>query len=82
MDAAERNGYTGKDGPAEARRAIRSGLRNGLRSPRALPDFTTGPAPGQRQPSRRAAPAAPARPRPGRAADRAEGGPLAGHGAR
>ena len=66
MDAAERNGYTGKDGPAEARRAIRSGLRNGLRSPRALPDFTTGPAPGQRQPSRRAAPA---RPRPGRAAD-------------
>ena len=69
MDAAERNGYTGKDGPAEARRAIRSGLRNGLRSPRALPDFTTGPAPGQRQPSRRAALAAPARPRPGRAAD-------------
>ena len=56
MDAAERNGYTGKDGPAEARRAIRSGLRNGLRSPRALPDFTTGPAPGQRQPSRRPAP--------------------------
>jgi tetratricopeptide (TPR) repeat protein len=55
MDAAERNGYTGKDGPAEASRAIRSGLRNGLRSPRALPDFTTGPAPGQRQPSRRAA---------------------------
>ena len=68
MDAAERNGYTGKDGPAEARRAIRSGLRNGLRSPRALPDFTAGPASGQRQPSRRAAPAAPARPRPGRAA--------------
>ena len=66
MDAAERNGYTGKDGPAEARRAIRSGLRNGLRSPRALPDFTTGPAPGQRQPPGRAAPA---RPRPGRAAD-------------
>ena len=66
MDAAERNGYTGKDGPAEARRAIRSGLRNGLRSPRALPDFTAGPAPGQRQPSRRAVPA---RPRPGRAAD-------------
>ena len=56
MDAAERNGYTGKDGPAEARRAIRSGLRNGLRSPRALPDFTTGPAPGQRQPSRPAPP--------------------------
>ena len=66
MDAAERNGYTGKDGPAEARRAIRSGLRNGLRSPRALPDFTAGPPPGQRQPSRRAAPI---RPRPGRAAD-------------
>ena len=79
MDAAERNGYTGKDGPAEARRAIRSGLRNGLRSPRALPDFTTGPAPGQRQPSRRAAPA---RPRPGHGRGRAEGGPLAGHAAR
>ena len=79
MDAAERNGYTGKDGPAEARRAIRSGLRNGLRSPRALPDFTTGPAPGQRQPSRRAAPA---RPRPGQGRGRAEGGPLAGHAAR
>jgi hypothetical protein len=58
MDAAERNGYTGKDGPAEARRAIRSGLRNGLRSPRVLPDFTAGPAPAQRQSSRWAAPAA------------------------
>ena len=81
MDAAERNGYTGKDGPAEARRAIRSGLRNGLRSPRALPDFTTGPAPGQRQPSRPPPPPpppvrGPAGPLPG------ESGPLAGHGAR
>jgi len=63
MDAAERNGYTGKDGQAEARRAIRSGLRNGLRSPRALPDFTsTGPAPERRQPRHRTAPATAARP--------------------
>src|SRR5215471_17976555 len=61
MDAAERNGYTGKDGPAAARRAIRSGLRNGLRSPRALPDFTTTPpARHQRQlPQRPAAPGPP-----------------------
>ena len=81
MDAAERNGYTGKDGPAEARRAIRSGLRNGLRSPRALPDFTAGPAPGQRQPSRPPRPRPrPSAARPGRC--RAESGPLAGHGAR
>ena len=80
MDAAERNGYTGKDGPAEARRAIRSGLRNGLRSPRALPDFTTGPAPGQRQPSRRPPGPRPSAAQPGRG--RAESGPLAGHGAR
>ena len=41
MDAAQRNGYVDKDGEAEARRAIRSGFRNGLRRPRALPDFTT-----------------------------------------
>ena len=46
IDAAQRNGYVDKDGEAEARRAIRSGLRNGLRRPRALPDFaTTRPAP-------------------------------------
>ena len=79
MDAAERNGYTGKDGEAEARRAIRSGLRNGLRSPRALPDFTTSrPAPDrQQQPQHRPAPSGPARPQrnqaaaaPGRRADR------------
>jgi hypothetical protein len=62
MDAAERNGYTGKDGQAEARRAIRSGLRNGLRNPRALPDFTAGPAPGRRHPARRPAPSTAARP--------------------
>ena len=41
IDAAQRNGYVDKDGEAEARRAIRSGLRNGLRRPRALPDFAT-----------------------------------------
>jgi hypothetical protein len=69
MDAAERNGYTGKDGPAEARRAIRSGLQNGLRSPRALPDFTiTRPATGQQQPSRWAAAPGSARPQPGQVA--------------
>ena len=74
MDAAERNGYTGKDGPAEARRAIRSGLRNGLRHPPALPDFTRRPGP-------RPAPAIPpGRPRPSAARQgrgRAESGPLA-----
>ena len=46
VDAAQRNGYIDKDGEAEARRAIRSGFRNGLRQPRALPDFSTSrPAP-------------------------------------
>jgi Bifunctional DNA primase/polymerase, N-terminal/SNF2-related domain len=46
IDAAQRNGYVDKDGESEARRAIRSGFRNGLRSPRALPDFAaTRPAP-------------------------------------
>ena len=74
MDAAERNGYTGKDGQAEARRAIRSGLRNGLRNPRALPDFTTGPAPGQRQPPGQPAPGqVPAQPRPAGTAPRQAG---------
>jgi Protein of unknown function (DUF4031)/Bifunctional DNA primase/polymerase, N-terminal len=42
MEAAEANGYTGQHGAAAARTAIRSGLRNGLRQPRPLPDFTTG----------------------------------------
>jgi hypothetical protein len=58
MDAAERNGYTGKDGPAAARRAVRSGLANGLRNPRVLPDFTTAirQAPGRRLPLRRPVP--------------------------
>ena len=41
VDSAQRNGYVDKDGEAEARRAIRSGFRNGLRRPRALPDFAT-----------------------------------------
>ena len=45
MEAAERNGYTAKDGAAGARSAIRSGLRNGLRNPRPLPDFTASPPP-------------------------------------
>ena len=61
IDAAQHNGYVDKDGEAEARRAIRSGLRNGLRSPRALPDFTTSrpvPAP---QPRQRAAAPGPSR---------------------
>ena len=58
LDAADRNGYTGKDGQAEARRAIRSGLRNGLRSP-------AGPARLHRRPGPRRAPAIPpGRPRP------------------
>ena len=69
LDAAERNGYTGKDGQAEARRAIRSGLRNGLASPRALPDFTTPrPAPARQQRQHQPAASGPARPQPGRAA--------------
>jgi hypothetical protein len=47
VDAAQRNGYVDKDGEAEARRAIRSGFRNGLRQPRALPDFSASrPAQG------------------------------------
>ena len=52
VDAAQHNGYVDKDGEAEARRTIRSGLLNGLRRPRALPDFsasrraqTTSPRP-------------------------------------
>jgi hypothetical protein len=68
MDAAERNGYTGKDGQAQARRAIRSGLRNGLRNPRALPDFTAGPASQRRHPTRRPAPSTAARPPRGQVA--------------
>jgi hypothetical protein len=40
VDAAQRNGYVDKDGEAEARRTIRSGLLNGLHRPRALPDFS------------------------------------------
>jgi tetratricopeptide (TPR) repeat protein len=40
LDAAHRNGYIDKDGEADALRAIRSGLRNGARQPRSLPDFT------------------------------------------
>jgi len=73
LEAARANGYVGKDGEAEARRAIQSGLKNGLRSPRTLPDFTTSrPAQarpqrarpavsGPAQPSRAAAPGMPGR---------------------
>lgn len=70
MDAAERNGYTGKDGQAEALRAIRSGLRNGLRNPRALPDFTADTRPGadRRQPPHRPASSSPAHPQRSQAA--------------
>jgi hypothetical protein len=39
MAAAERNGYIADHSTAAARSAIRSGLRNGFRSPRPLPDF-------------------------------------------
>src|SRR6266702_4606607 len=62
IDAAQRNGYVDKDGEAEARRAIRSGLRNGLRRPRALPDFATTRTAPAVQPRQRAA--APERARP------------------
>ncbi len=55
IDAAQRNGYVDKDGEAEARRAIRSGLRNGLRRPRALPDFATSRTAPAAQPRQRAA---------------------------
>jgi hypothetical protein len=60
LDAAQRNGYVDKDGEAEARRAIRSGLRQ----PRALPDFTTS----------RPARATSSRPRTGRGRDPAPAG--------
>lgn len=50
LDATQRNGYTDKDGEAEALRAIRSGLRNGLRRPRTLPDFTEHRSGPGRQP--------------------------------
>ncbi len=85
IDAAQRNGYVDKDGEAEARRAIRSGLRNGLRRPRALPDFTaTRPAPATQprqqsaaperaRPAQRQAPPVPA-PRAGRGQERAPAG--------
>ena len=62
IDAAQRNGYVDKDGEAEARRAIRSGLRNGLRRPRTLPDFTTSRPALAAQPRQRAAASRPARP--------------------
>ena len=43
LAAAERNGYVADHNAAAARSTIRSGLRNGLRSPRPLPDFGSGP---------------------------------------
>ncbi len=39
MAAAEQNGYVGDHSAAEARSAVRSGFRNGLRNPRPLPEF-------------------------------------------
>jgi hypothetical protein len=39
MTAAEQNGYISDHSAAEARSAIRSGFRNGLRNPRPLPEF-------------------------------------------
>ena len=59
IDAAQRNGYVDKDGEAEARRAIRSGLRNGLRRPRALPDFAAPARPRPRASATGATPNAP-----------------------
>jgi hypothetical protein len=55
IDAAQRNGYVDKDGESEARRAIRSGLRNGLLRPRTLPDFATTRTVPATQPRQRAA---------------------------
>jgi Bifunctional DNA primase/polymerase, N-terminal/SNF2-related domain/YspA, cpYpsA-related SLOG family len=62
IDAAQRNGYVDKDGESEARRAIRSGFRNGLRRPRTLPDFATTRTAPATQPRQRAA--APGRAQP------------------
>ena len=85
IDAAQRNGYVDKDGESEARRAIRSGLRNGLRRPRTLPDFATtrtapaaqprprAAAPGRARPAQRQAPSVPA-PRAGRGQELASTG--------
>jgi hypothetical protein len=49
LEAAQRNGYASKDGDAEALRAIRSGLRNGQRRPRTLPDFSISRPPAAPQ---------------------------------
>jgi hypothetical protein len=78
IDAAQHNGYLDKDGEPQARRAIRSGLRNGLRSPRTLPDFTTTRAAPAAQTPQRAA--APGRARPPRSEPPTAGGPRAGRG--
>jgi len=50
MTASEQNGYIADHSAAAARAAIRSGLRNGFRRPRPLPDF------GSRQAARGLAP--------------------------
>ena len=54
MDAAERNGYTAKDGPAEARRAIRWGCATGCAVPGPCP--TSPPARPQASASHPAGP--------------------------
>ena len=78
IDAAQRNGYVDKDGESEARRAIRSGLRNGLRRPRTLPDFATTRTAPAAQPRRRAA--APGRARSPQSQAPTAGAPRAGRG--
>ena len=76
IDAAQRNGYVDKDGESEARRAIRSGLRNGLRRPRTLPDFATTRTAPAAQPRQQAA--APGRAQPPQSQEPTVGAPRAG----
>ena len=76
IDAAQRNGYVDKDGESEARHAIRSGLRNGLRRPRTLPDFATTRTALAAQPRQRAA--APGRAQPRQSQASTVGAPRAG----
>jgi hypothetical protein len=78
IDAAQRNGYIDKDGETEARRAILSGLRNGLRSPRTLPDFTASRPAQATSPRPRAA--IPGRVRPAQSQAPGVGAPRRGRG--
>jgi hypothetical protein len=61
MAAAEQNGYAGAHGAALARATIRSGLRNGLRDPHPLPDFTSRHATPKPAPHREPSAGRPAR---------------------